>query len=131
MTYRQIEQHVPILGWLYILTSAFFLLIGLLLFVFLSGIGWFAAADDPSAPAILTIIGIFIGGIMALLGVPGILAGWGLLKRKNWGRILALFVGIINIFNVPIGTALGIYTLFVLLQPDASDYFQGGKIVEG
>ncbi|MDT8305582.1 MAG: hypothetical protein RRC07_06565 [Anaerolineae bacterium] len=130
MTYRQIEQHVPILGWLYIIASALFLLLGLVIFVFLSGVGWFAGADDPSSLAILAIVGLFVAGIMAIMGLPGILAGWGLLKRKNWGRVLALIVGILNLFNFPIGTALGAYTLFVLLQPEAAAYFQGEKTVD-
>jgi hypothetical protein len=129
MTYRQIEQHVPILGWLYVISSVFFLLLGLLLFILLGGIGFFAVSSDPQAPAILLLVGLFVGGLMAALALPGLLAGWGLLKRKNWGRVLALIVGILNLFNFPLGTALGAYTLFVLLQSEATDYFQGVKAV--
>jgi hypothetical protein len=127
MTYRQLEQHVPVLGWIYIISSAFFLVLGLFLFLLLSGIGLFAASGDPDAPFILAMIGIFVGGLMVVMGLPGILAGWGLLKRKNWARVLALIVGVINIFNVPIGTAIGVYTLYVLLQPEAGAYFNGEK----
>jgi hypothetical protein len=129
MTYRQIEQHVPILGWLYVISSVFFLLLGLLLFILLGGIGFFAVSSDPQAPAILLLVGLFVGGLMAALALPGLVAGWGLLKRKNWGRVLALIVGILNLFNFPLGTALGAYTLFVLLQSEATDYFQGVKAV--
>lgn len=127
MTYRQIEQHVPILGWLYIISSAFFLLIGLFLFVLLGGLGAFAASGDPEAPYILLLVGLFVGGIMAVVALPGLLAGWGLLRRKNWGRVLALIVAILNLFNFPLGTALGAYTLYVLLQNEATPYFQGEK----
>jgi hypothetical protein len=129
MTYRQLEQHVPILGWLYIISSAFFLLLGLLLFILLGGIGFFAVSSDPQAPAIMLLVGLFIAGIMAIVALPGLAAGWGLLKRKNWGRVLALIVGILNLFNFPLGTALGAYTLYVLLQPDATAYFQGEKAI--
>lgn len=127
MTYRQIEQHVPILGWLYIISSAFFLLIGLFLFVLLGGLSAFAASGDPEAPYILLLVGLFVGGIMAVVALPGLLAGWGLLRRKNWGRVLALIVAILNLFNFPLGTALGAYTLYVLLQNEATPYFQGEK----
>lgn len=129
MNYRQLEQHVPILAWIHIVASAFFLILGVFLFLLLGGLGVFAASGDPDAPFILLIIGLFVGGIMVVMALPGILAGWGLLKRKNWGRVLALIVGIINIFNVPIGTAIGVYTLYVLLQPEASAYFNGEKEV--
>ena len=130
MTYRQLEQHVPILGWIHIISSAFFLVLGVFLFLVLGGIGLFAASGDPEAPFILLIVGLFVGGIMVVMALPGILAGWGLLKRKNWGRVLALIVGIINIFNVPIGTAIGVYTLYILLQPEAHPYFNGVKSIE-
>lgn len=130
MTYRQLEQHVPILGWIHIISSAIFLVLGLFLFLLLGGIGLFAGrAGDPDAPFVLVMIGLFVGGLMVVMALPGILAGWGLLKRKNWGRVLALIVGIINIFNVPIGTAIGVYTLYVLLQPEATAYFSGEKDV--
>lgn len=130
MTYRQLEQHVPILGWIHIVSGAIFLVLGMLLFLLLGGIGLFAGrAGDPEAPFILFIVGLFVGGIMLVMALPGVLAGWGLLKRKNWGRVLALIVGIINIFNVPIGTAIGVYTLYVLLQPEASAYFGGEKSI--
>ena len=47
---------------------------------------------------------------MALLGLPGLLAGYGLLTRKPWARILAIVVGILSLLNFPVGTAIGLYT---------------------
>lgn len=55
--------------------------------------------------------------------LPGLLAGIGLLKRKSWARILALVVGFFSLFSFPLGTALAIYTFWVLLQDDSDDYF--------
>jgi fructose-specific phosphotransferase system IIC component len=63
----------------------------------------------------------------AVLAVPGLLAGYGLLKRKKWGQILGIVDGILNLFNIPVGTALGAYTLFILFQDSANDYFDGQK----
>ena len=60
---------------------------------------------------------------MAALAVPGLLAGWGLLTRKPWARVLAMVVGILGLVNVPIGTAIGLYTLWALTQPAATEYF--------
>jgi hypothetical protein len=125
MTHQQLEQHVPILGWLHIVSNAFFLLIGGFVFLLLTAIGAFAG--EPDAVAVLTIVGIFIAGLFLLLGLPGIVAGWGLLKRKPWSRILALVVGILGLVNFPIGTAIGVYTLWVLLHPESTEYFAGEK----
>jgi len=47
------------------------------------------------------------------------MAGWGLLQRAPWARLLALILAFLALFNVPFGTAIGVYTLWVLL-PDES-----------
>jgi hypothetical protein len=49
----------------------------------------------------------------------GFIAGWGLLHREAWGRIIALVLAFISLFNIPFGTAIGVYTMWVLL-PGAS-----------
>ena len=61
-----------------------------------------------------------------VLGIQGMVAGYGLLRRKAWGRILAMvvgFLGFLGLVNFPLGTAIGIYTFWVLLQDSAADYF--------
>jgi hypothetical protein len=40
-----------------------------------------------------------------------------------WGRVLAIIVAVFGLINFPIGTAISIYALFVLLQNAAADYF--------
>jgi len=42
-------------------------------------------------------------------------SGWGLIQHARWGRIFAIFVAIVSLFRFPLGTALGIWTLVVLL----------------
>jgi hypothetical protein len=50
----------------------------------------------------------------ALMAVLALIAGYGLLTRRPWGRVLGIVVGILALLKFPIGTALGIYTLWVL-----------------
>jgi hypothetical protein len=61
--------------------------------------------------------GIFrvVGGFLMVKGVVGIIAGWGLLDRQSWARLLAIILGFLSLLHFPLGTALGIYTLWVLL----------------
>lgn len=54
----------------------------------------------------------------------GIAAGLGLLQRQDWGRILAIVLGVISLINIPFGTALGVYTLWVLVSPGADQEYQ-------
>jgi hypothetical protein len=44
-----------------------------------------------------------------------ILAAWGLLQRKHWARMLTLILAFLALLSFPLGTALGIYTIWVLL----------------
>jgi len=42
-------------------------------------------------------------------------AGWGLYEHAQWGRIVAIVAAILCLLKFPLGTALGIWTLVVLL----------------
>jgi hypothetical protein len=44
-----------------------------------------------------------------------LVAAWGLHERTQWGRIVAIVAAILNLIHPPLGTALGIWTLVVLL----------------
>jgi hypothetical protein len=125
LTRQEIEQHSTILAWLHIVGNAVLIAFGLFLFVLLGGIGVFSG--DAGAMVILSIIGTALAGIMVLLGLPGILAGYGLLKRRAWGRVLAIVVGILGLVNFPIGTVIGLYTLWVLLQEQAPTVFSESR----
>ena len=121
MNQHDMEQHVPILGWLYVVSHSFFVVIGA--FVFLLLVGLAPVTGEAEAMWVLGLVGTTVGLLMVALGVPGLLAGYGLLKRRSWARVLAIVVGIISLVNFPIGTAIGIYTLWVLVQPAATEYF--------
>ncbi len=118
---QQLEQHVTVLGWLHIIGNLFFVLIGLFLFFFLRTIG--AVSGDPQALVVLSVVGTFVGTLLTVLGLPGIVAGFGLLAHKEWARYLAIVLGVLNLLNAPIGTVIGIYTLWVLMQEDAAAFF--------
>lgn len=118
---QQLEQHVTILGWLHIVGNLFFVLIGLFLYFFLNTIG--AVSGDPEAAVILSVVSTFVGGLLTILGLPGIVAGFGLLAHKAWARYLAIVLGVLNLLNAPVGTIIGIYTLWVLMQEEAAAFF--------
>jgi hypothetical protein len=117
----QMQQHATIVGWLHILGNAIMFLIGCFVFALLWGIG--VASGDAEAARILGIIGTSVGAFLVLLGIPGIVAGFGVLRRKAWARVLALVVSFLGLVNFPLGTAIGIYSFWVLLQEEAVEYF--------
>ena len=121
MSYKDMETHISILGWIYMIGNAFLLLMGGLAFIFFLGIGLFSG--DMEAAGILMVVGFTGMVFFVALAIPGILAGYGLLKRKSWARVLTMVLGVLNLFSFPVGTAVGVYTLWVLLQEDANDFF--------
>jgi hypothetical protein len=118
---QQLQQHVNVLGWLHVVGNAIMLLLGCFVFALLWGIG--LITGEPEATRILGIVGTTVGALLVVLGIPGIVAGYGLLRRRTWGRILAMVVGFLGLVNFPLGTAIGIYTFWVLLQEAATEYF--------
>ena len=122
LTTRDLQAHVTILGWLLIVGPLVYLAIGGFLFMLLTGVG--VASGEAEAMRVLGVVGTSLGVFLAALAVPGLLAGYGLLTRKTWGRVLAVVVAVLGLIHFPIGTAIGIYALWVLLQTSATEYFE-------
>jgi len=110
------EKHLQILALLYIVIGVLHLLISVTVLFLFGGIG--AMTGEPNAVLILTLVGSFIAFMALITSVPGIIGGIGLMKKKSWARILLIIVGIINIPSMPLGTALGVYTLWVLFNDE-------------
>ena len=73
---------------------------------------------------VLSIIGAVGAGILTLLGLPGMIVGIGLWKLEPWSRIGAMVIAVFNLMNIPFGTALSLYTFWVLLSNDCSKLFR-------
>jgi len=123
------EKHVKILGILHIIKGSLYLLGALVIFLVFGGVtglvGWFGDGDDAAvAIPILGLIGAGLTILLIVLSVPSILAGWGLLNFRNWARILTLVLSILDLFNIGLGTVLGIYGLWVLLPSETELLFR-------
>jgi hypothetical protein len=62
---------------------------------------------------------------VALLSLPRLIAGIGLLNRRSWARILTIIVSGVGLFDVPFGLALGIYGLWVTLNREGAAILDG------
>ncbi len=121
LSQKDLQVHIPILGWILVATHAVGLVAAILVFFLLTGIG--AAVGDSIAFGVLSVTGISVGVFIAALSLPGVLAGYGLITQKSWGRVAALVVLVLGLLNFPIGTIIGVYGLWVLLQEESSFYF--------
>ena len=57
----------------------------------------------------------FALAMIILRAIVCAIAGWGLLERTQWGRIMAIIAAVICMLKIPFGTAMGIATLVILL----------------
>ena len=116
------EKHINIVAALQIGFSILGLIIGGLIFTILFFVGDFV--DEPEAQTVLTIIANIVMVVIVILSVPGIIAGIGLLKRKEWARILTLILSVLDLVNFPVGTAVGAYSIWAMVQPEVVEQFK-------
>ena len=125
------RTHIQVLGWLHIALNVLYIITGTAIFMICSAAGAATAAtgghNATGVAALLGGIGVFVGGFIALVGLPGALIGWGLLKDAPWARIGGIIASIFNVLNFgafPISTAIGIYGLWVLFNPETTAIFE-------
>jgi hypothetical protein len=115
----RLQRHVDLLGIFWIAYSALHILGGAVLMVVANTIFGHMGRFETGAPAFLQPLLSTIGMLVLIKGVLGIAAGWGLMQHLDWARVLAIVLAFISLFNPPLGTALGVYTLWVLLSKGA------------
>jgi zinc-ribbon domain len=115
----RVAAHLKTLGILWLVRAGLRLIPGLFLTSF-SRYGWWWDGEPPFVPGLLRGIGTFF----MLSAIAGAIAGWGLLDRRPWARMLAIILGVLSRLDFPIGTALGIYTLWVLAPSSSETEYQ-------
>ena len=124
----RVREHVRLLGILWMAYSALHVVAGIGAIVVANTIfGRYIHIQGGPPPEItiwLRPLITVVGWLILVKAAAGFLAGWGLLQKQDWARTVALVVGFVALLNVPIGTALGIYTLWVLLPAQSDDEYQ-------
>ncbi|HLI86653.1 MAG TPA: zinc ribbon domain-containing protein [Bryobacteraceae bacterium] len=121
----RVARHVRVVAILWFILSGFRLLSA----ITLMGIGR-AGIYIPGMPFFVHQMLSGIGFVFLIGAALGLAAGWGLLQREAWARMLAIVIGALNCFDPPFGTALGIYTLWVLLPPESErEYRQLARVI--
>lgn len=82
---------------------------------------------EPIAEKVLLLVGNSLALIVLFFSTLGVIGGIGLFTYRSWARILVMIVSAINCLNVPVGTAKGIYSIWVLMQPETIELFEGSS----
>ena len=118
------EQHVRLLAILNIAMGALGVCTALIVLALFGGLAGVAGAqpnpDSHVGAAVLGMIGGLVFLFIVVVSVPGLIAGIGLLNFRPWAQTLTIIVSVLHLLNIPLGTALGIYGLWVLLKDEAT-----------
>ena len=125
---NRVRDHVKLVGILWMAYSALHLVGGVVILLVAKlvvvRIGEIPNGPPPELMMWLRPVMSIVGWLILAKAVVGLITGWGLLQREEWARVFALVVGFVALLNVPIGTALGIYTLWVLLPSQAEEQYK-------
>ncbi len=115
------ENHKKILGILYIVSGSLTMLVIFAIAMLATTIMALVAHEaDPQDAVILELVAkllqILPFIIVVFFSIPSIIAGIGLLYKQSWAMILTLILGCFKLFSFPLGTALGVYTIWVYVE---------------
>lgn len=124
----RVQQNLQPLAIAWLIYGAYRLMIGLVAGFTLHTLarsGMFSLGETPSfVPSLLGHIAPIIAVTSAFMALLALFTGFSLLTRKPWARVLAIVIGILSLIKIPFGTALGIYTLWVLAPRVSGDEWQ-------
>ena len=126
------REHIRILGILNIIMGCLTACAGIVVLLIMGGVAGVITAsagdfDDRAIGApIVAGIGIAVAIFLLIVSAPSIVGGWGLLKFKPWSRIVMIVLSIFHLFHIPLGTALGVYGLWVLFSDEARRILESG-----
>lgn len=122
------DRHIELAGLLHIVWGALGLLLGASVLLLAGGAVAIAASgrhDGPDVAAALTAVAMTASALVLLVGgAANVWAGVGLRRHRSTARIMALGLALLNLFLLPFGTALGVYTFWVLLNHEARAKFE-------
>jgi hypothetical protein len=122
MEESRMKKHVTIVGALQIGFSSLWLILSVVLY-FIFNFARGQVGDDPTAVKVLSFMAISLPLFLGLISVLGLIAGIALLNYKGWARIITIIVSALGCLNIPIGTLVGVYTIWVLMQDDTVKLF--------
>lgn len=115
------KAHLDAVGWIDLVAGAPFTALGALV-----GLGVLVLApafyggplwSPADAAFVHPVVGLISAALLAI-GIPNLIAGAALLRKQRSGRVLAMVLAVLALATVPLGTATGLYTLWVLTHRD-------------
>ena len=121
------EDHNKYLAYSHLGYAAFQLLMALVMGGFFLMIMGLAATDPKGGPpaAFFALMFVFIMLFQLIFTVPSFIAGFGLLKKRDWAKSAGIVAGVLAAMSFPVGTAVCVYTFWFLLGAAGKDFYTG------
>jgi hypothetical protein len=126
----RVAKHLEIVAWLWI-AIAFLTLPVAIIFIVIGSVPYERFFPNDSIPnglpalfAVFHLLFLSLGIIFLVITAVHFLAAWGLFHHAPWARILTIAFAFLRILEIPFGTALAIYTLWVLMGPTSEQEYR-------
>jgi hypothetical protein len=120
------ENHVKAVGIIHIAFSVMGIIVAIAIFTGLNLVTRLPDVEEEAA-RIIQAVAMIVPWFIIIFSLPGIVGGIGLLKYQGWARILVLILSFLNLLEFPIGTAVGIYSIWVLFDKRTEKLFLKSK----
>lgn len=120
LTIGRVQNHIQLVAILWFVYSFFTFVAGAAALIVSKTLFVELMRRNDNFPRFVQPLVAAVGCLILIKAFVGFAAGWGLLQRESWARMLTLVLAFVSLLSAPFGTALGIYTLWVLLPDTAA-----------
>jgi hypothetical protein len=113
------HKEIELLGALHIAISILYTVVFSAIYAVLFSKGFFS--DKESSANIQLVIFAVVGIFLLLFAISGVIAALGTIRSRPWAQMMILILGCLELICVPLGTALGIYTIWIFMHSEKSD----------
>jgi hypothetical protein len=118
---NKMQKHLTVVAALQVGFSILGIIAAFLLYTILMNVVGFI--DDEEGVHVLSLVAKYGSIFLLIFSIPGLIGGIGLFLKQTWARYLVLVISVFDLLNIPVGTAIAIYSIWVLVQDDTVKLF--------
>jgi len=123
MDTKNAKSHVTLVAGLHIGHGALKLVGALTIYLAMRFAWGFMPEEDEIARKVVGTILSILPSVLSFFGVLDIISGLSLFSYKQWSRVLVIAMSVLNCLNFPVGTGIGIYSIWALMQQEVQEMF--------
>jgi len=124
---NKMKKHVTVVGAIHIGLGFLGLIAAMAIFFALRFAHGFVGNEEIAA-MVINFLSASLPLLIGFLSTLGLVGGIGLLSFQPWARIIVMIIAAVGCLNIPIGTLIGVYSLWVLLQDETIKLFEAGRM---